>query len=178
MEKKYETKNIVLVGLMGAGKTKVGRMLSRRLGLGFVDTDREIESRTGVNISTIFEIEGEEGFRKREARIIKELTVLNGHVLATGGGVILREENRKNLQKNGFVVYLNAPPHVLWERTRNDKNRPLLKVKDPLQKLQELFVSRHPLYQEVADFVVNERRGNIRSVVQLLVKEVSERWNR
>ena len=117
MEKKYETKNIFLVGLMGAGKTTVGR-----LGLDFVDSDREIESRTGVNISTIFEIEGEEGFRKREARIIKDLTALNGYVLATGGGVILHEENRKNLQKNGFVVYLNAPPHVLWERTRNDKN--------------------------------------------------------
>ena len=178
MEKKYGTRNIFLVGLMGAGKTTVGRMLSRRLGLGFVDSDREIESRTGVSVPTIFEIEGEEGFRRREAQMIADLTALTSHVLATGGGAILREENRQNLKKNGFVIYLNAPPQILWERTRNDRNRPLLKVENPLQKLQDLFMVRDPLYREVADLVIDEGRGNARHVVQLLVKEMTERWNR
>ena len=177
MEKKYSTRNVFLVGLMGAGKTTVGRMLSRRLGLGFFDSDREIESRTGVSIPTIFEVEGEAGFRKREAQTIAELTALKGYVLATGGGAILREENRESLRSNGFVIYLNAPPHVLWERTRHDKNRPLLKVENPLRKLQELFAVRDPLYREVADFVVDEGRGNARTVVQLLVQEVTQRWN-
>lgn len=178
MQRKYEKRNIFLVGLMGAGKTTVGRMLSHYLGLSFIDSDREIESRTGVSIPIIFEIEGEEGFRKREAQMIADLTALDKHVLATGGGGILREENRRNLRQNGFVVYLNVPPRVLWERTRHDRNRPLLQVENPLQKLQELFVLRDPLYQEVADFVVNERRGNVRSVVQSIIKEVNERWNR
>lgn len=178
MEKKYGTRNIFLIGLMGAGKTTVGRMLSRRLGLGFIDSDREIETRTGVSIPTIFEIEGEEGFRKREIQIIADLTALDGCVLATGGGAILHAENRHNLKENGFVVYLNASPQVLWERTRHDKNRPLLKVENRLRKLQELFVVRHPLYQEVADFIVDEGRGSARSVVQLLAREVVERWHR
>lgn len=178
MEKKYSARNIYLVGLMGAGKTTVGRMLAKRLGLGFFDSDREIESRTGVSVPTIFEIEGEDGFRKREAQVIADLTSLEGYVLATGGGAILREENRINLQTNGFVVYLNAPPQVLWERTRHDKNRPLLKVENPLRKLQELFVVRDPIYREVADLIIDEGRGNAQAIIQLLVKEVSERWSR
>ena len=177
MENKYGSRNIFLVGLMGAGKTTIGRMLAKRLGLGFVDSDREIESRTGVVVPTIFEIEGEEGFRRREALVIADLTANRNSVLATGGGAVLRQENRDNLKANGFVVYLNAPPHVLWERTRHDKNRPLLKVEDPLRKLQELFVIRDPLYREVADFVVDDGKGNAQTVVQMLVKEVMDRWN-
>ena len=177
MENKYASRNIFLVGLMGAGKTTVGRMLAKRLGLGFVDSDREIENRTGVVVPTIFEIEGEEGFRKREAQAIADLTALSGHVLATGGGAVLRQENRENLKANGFVVYLNAPPQVLWERTRHDKNRPLLKVEDPLRKLQELFVVRDPLYREVADYIVDDGKGNAQVVVQMLAREVADRWN-
>ena len=177
MDNKYHSRNIFLVGLMGAGKTTIGRMLAKRLGLGFVDSDREIENRTGVVVPTIFEIEGEEGFRRREAQAIADLTALSSHVLATGGGAVLRQENRDNLKANGFVVYLNAPPQVLWERTRHDKNRPLLKVEDPLRKLQELFVIRDPLYREVADIVIDDGKGNAQTMVQLLAKEVADRWS-
>lgn len=178
MERKYGSRNIFLVGLMGAGKTTVGRMLAKRLSLAFGDSDREIENRTGVVVPTIFEIEGEEGFRRREAKVIADMTALNDSVLATGGGAVLRQENRDNLKTNGFVIYLNAPPQVLWERTRHDKNRPLLRVDDPLRKLHELFVVRDPIYREVADLVVDDGKGNAQAIVQMLVKEVSDRWSR
>ena len=177
MDNKYSSRNIFLIGLMGAGKTTIGRVLAKRLGLGFVDADREIEARTGVSVPVIFEIEGEDGFRRREAQVIADLTSQSCHVLATGGGVVLREDNRRHLKERGFVVYLNAPPHVLWERTRHDKNRPLLKVDDPLRKLQELFVSRDPLYREVADLVIDQGRGGVQAILQLLEKEVATRWN-
>ena len=120
---------------MGAGKTTVGRQLARRLGRPFYDSDHEIVERTGVPIPTIFEIEGEDGFRRREAQTIRELTEDDGLVLATGGGVVLRAENRERLHDTGWVVYLNVPPVLLYERTRNDRNRPLLQVADPLTRL-------------------------------------------
>ncbi|WP_301102061.1 shikimate kinase [Propionivibrio sp.] len=176
MDKQYGTKNVYLVGLMGAGKTTIGRALAKRLNLDFVDSDHEIEVRTGVSIPTVFEIEGEEGFRRREAQVIADLSRLSGQVVATGGGVILRQENRINLRASGFVVYLNVPPHTLWERTRNDRNRPLLQIADPLLKLKELFSQRDPFYREVADLVVDASRSNAQAVLQLLVKEVGERW--
>jgi shikimate kinase len=168
--------NIYLVGLMGAGKTTLGRSLAKRLGLRFVDTDKEIELRTGVSIPTIFEIEGEEGFRKRESQVIAETAAKNDAVVATGGGSVLREENRGVMRANGFVVYLNVPPQMLWERTRHDKNRPLLQVADPLSKLSRLFTVRDPLYREVADFVVDGDRMSAQGILQQLLKELAERW--
>lgn len=176
MDKQYGTNNIFLVGLMGAGKTTIGRSLAKRLDLMFVDSDREIEARTGVSIPTVFDIEGEEGFRRRESEVIAQLSKQCAHVVATGGGVVLRPENRANMRGSGFVVYLNVPPTILWERTRHDRNRPLLQVDDPLHKLQELYAIRDPLYREVADLVIDGGRVSAQSVLQLIVEEIEERW--
>ena len=174
MEKNPE--NIYLVGLMGAGKTTIGRSLAKRLGRGFIDTDKEIEARTGVSIPTIFEIEGEDGFRKRESQVIAELSAQHGRVIGTGGGSVLRPENRANMRAGGFVIYLNVPPQMLWERTRHDRNRPLLQVADPLLKLNELFAIRDPLYREVASLVVDGGRMSAQGVLQFLLKKIEERW--
>ncbi len=176
MDNQYGTDNIYLVGLMGSGKTTIGRSLAKRLELDFVDSDREIELRTGVSIPTVFEIEGEEGFRKREAQVIADLSQLSRRVVATGGGVVLRPENRTNLRASGFVIYLNVPPLTLWERTRNDRNRPLLKVSDPLQRLKDLYTQRDSLYREVANLVVDGSRINAQGILQLLMKEIGEQW--
>jgi shikimate kinase len=176
VDNQYGTNNIYLVGLMGSGKTTIGRSLAKRLELDFIDSDREIELRTGVSIPTVFEIEGEEGFRKREAQVIADLSRLSRRVVATGGGVILRPENRANLRASGFVIYLNVPPLTLWERTRNDRNRPLLKVSDPLQRLQDLFTQRDSLYREVANLVLDGSRINAQGILQLLIKEIGEQW--
>jgi shikimate kinase len=169
--------NIYLVGLMGAGKTTIGRSLARRLDGSFVDTDREIERRTGVSIPTIFEIEGEEGFRKRESQIIADVSKENAGVVATGGGSVLREENRAVMRAAGFVIYLDVPPRTLWERTRHDKHRPLLQVTDPLSKLSQLFIARDPLYREVAHLVVDGGRMTAQGVLQHVLKALSERWH-
>ena len=168
--------NIYLVGLMGAGKTTIGRSLAKRLGMRFIDTDKEIEARTGVSIPTIFEIEGEEGFRKREAQVISEMAQQGALVVATGGGGVLRESNRITMRASGFVIYLNVPPQLLWERTRHDKNRPLLQVDDPKLKLTQLFTARDPLYREVANLVVDGGRMSAQAVLQYLLKELEERW--
>jgi shikimate kinase len=168
--------NVYLIGLMGAGKTTIGRSLARHLGWDFVDTDREVESRTGVNIPTIFEIEGEEGFRRRESLVVAETSEKTGLVVATGGGGVLCEQNRKHMRTGGCVVYLNVSPRILWERTCRDKNRPLLQVADPLSKLSQLFDARDPLYRETADIVVNGERMNVQDILQYLEKELSARW--
>lgn len=149
------TGNIFLVGLMGAGKTTVGRLLSKRLGKTFYDTDHEIESRTGVNIPVIFELEGESGFRKRETAAIADLVHQRDIVLATGGGAVLAKENREHLSQNGLVVYLRANVDELWHRTRNDKSRPLLQTDDPQARLQQLYTERDPLYREIADIIID-----------------------
>ncbi|MBW7901155.1 MAG: shikimate kinase [Rhodocyclaceae bacterium] len=156
---------------MGAGKTTIGKALARRLGWRFVDSDHEIEARTGVGIPTIFEIEGEAGFRRRESQVIRELTELRNVVMATGGGAVIAEENRARLKENGLVAYLDVPPDMLYERTRHDRNRPLLQVEDPLGRLRELHEQRSPLYREVADVVVDGVCCNASAAVQLLAQE-------
>jgi shikimate kinase len=157
--------NLFLVGMMGAGKTTIGRQLARRYKKRFLDSDHEIEARTGVGIPLIFEIEGEEGFRRREVAMIEELTGESGIVLATGGGAVLNAENRRFLQSRGTVIYLRVMPAFLLERTARDKNRPLLQVEDPRARLEELFAQRDPLYLEVADIVVEGGRMNASAVI-------------
>ncbi|RDE51124.1 MAG: shikimate kinase [Candidatus Accumulibacter meliphilus] len=171
-----EKRNVYLVGLMGAGKTTIAKVLAKRLAYQFVDSDHEIASRTGVSLPTIFEIEGEEGFRKREAQVIEDLSSLRGRVVATGGGAVLRAENRASLQGSGLVIYLNVPLQTLCERTRHDKNRPLLRVSDPLRKLKELHQQRDPLYRSIADVVVSGSRISAQSVLQLLLKKLEKPW--
>lgn len=167
-----DKRNVYLVGLMGAGKTTLARTLAKRLAYVFVDSDHEIEARTGVRLPTIFEIEGEEGFRRREAQVIADLARMRGQVVATGGGAVLRPENRENLKASGFVIYLDVPLKTLCERTRHDKNRPLLQVSDPRRKLAELHTQRDPLYRSIADLVVSGGRITAQSVFQLLLKEM------
>lgn len=170
---KEKRDNIILVGLMGAGKTTIGRLLAKRLGKRFVDSDHEIESRSGVTIPTIFEIEGEAGFRKRESMVIEELSRETGLVMATGGGVVLNPDNREALKLGGFVVYLCAPAELLYSRTRHDRNRPLLQVANPLGRLRELLVQRDPLYREVSDMVVDVASHSASATVQLLQRTVA-----
>lgn len=160
--------NIFIVGLMGAGKTTIAKLLAKHRGLEFIDSDHEIIARCGVSIPTIFEIEGEEGFRRREAAVIDDLSQRRGIVMATGGGAVLRPENREHLKARGTVVYLRCQPKELYLRTRGDKNRPLLQTDDPLQKLQELYAVRHPLYMEVADIVLDSGRPSVHCLVRRL----------
>ncbi|UWE15888.1 bifunctional shikimate kinase/3-dehydroquinate synthase AroKB [Herbaspirillum huttiense] len=166
------TGSIFLVGLMGAGKTTIGRALAKKLNKRFVDSDHEIEARTGATIPVIFEIEGEENFRRREAEIIRELAAQPDIVLATGGGAVLRAENRENLKKGGTVVYLRASINQILQRTGRDKNRPLLQTADPRRKLEELSRQRDPLYREVADFVVETNRPNVQFLVQTIISHL------
>jgi len=147
--------NVFLIGPMAGGKTTIGRQLARRLGLKFVDSDHEIERRTGASISLIFDIEGESGFREREERMISELTAMEGIVLATGGGAVLRETNRKALRRNGTVVYLRASVDSQLERTRASKHRPLLETGDRRAALEALMRTREPLYRQEADLIID-----------------------
>lgn len=158
--------SVFLVGLMGAGKTTVGRLLARRLKARFVDTDHELTASTGVSIPTIFEIEGEAGFRRREAEVIQRLSREENIVIATGGGAILDPENRRCLHERGKVVYLSAAPETLHERTRRDTARPLLQVGDRLSRLRELYQQRDPLYREVAHIIIEVGRTSATQVVR------------
>ena len=159
--------SVFLVGMMGAGKTTIGRALARRLGYTFVDSDREIVERTGVSIPVIFDIEGEAGFRAREHTVIQELVNRPKIVLATGGGAVLDPLNRAALKHHGITIYLRANVEDLWRRTRHDRNRPLLQTQAPRATLQTLFEVRDPIYREVADIVVDT---NLQSVQRLLTQ--------
>lgn len=165
--------NIFLIGMMGAGKTTVGRLLAKQLGKIFVDSDEEIQQRTGVTIPHIFDIEGEAGFRQREANVIQELVKLDNIVLATGGGVVLNEQNRDALRCNGIVVYLKSTVHDLWQRTRHDRNRPLLQAADPRARLKNLYEQRGPLYAQVADLVMPTGKQSVHSLVLQLQQELN-----
>jgi shikimate kinase len=166
--------NVFLVGLMGAGKTTVGKQLAKHLHKQFLDSDHEIEKRTGVRIPVIFEIEGEAGFRARETSMIEELASQENIVLATGGGAVLNPYNRAVLRKNGIVVYLRASVEDLWQRTRHDKNRPLLQTADPRAKLEELFGQRDPLYRETAHLVVDTNKQSVHALVHALEQKLRE----
>ncbi|RMD69607.1 MAG: shikimate kinase AroK [Gammaproteobacteria bacterium] len=163
-------RNLFLVGLMGAGKTTVGRRLAKALGRPFFDSDRVIEERTGVSIPLIFELEGEEGFRRREKAVIDELTQKRGIVLATGGGAVLDEDNRRRLAERGKVIYLYAPVPVLLRRTERDRNRPLLQTSDRRARLKALFEMRDPLYREIADVIVETGSWKAQRVVRAILE--------
>ena len=165
--------NIFLVGLMGAGKTTIGRLLARRLNMAFIDSDHEIEARTGASIPWIFEIEGEASFRRREADVIRDLSAQNGIVLATGGGAVLNPASRALLAERGTVVYLRASVGSILQRTSHDKNRPLLQTADPRKKLEDLTAQREPLYREIADLVIDTGRPNVQSMVQTIIDQIA-----
>jgi shikimate kinase len=169
----HKPKNIFLIGLMGTGKTTVGRQLSRKLKMDFYDSDRVIEERTGADIPLIFEKEGETGFRTREAAIIDELTQKKNIVLATGGGAILNAENRNHLVNRGTVFYLKSNLKTLLERTSKDKNRPLLHANEPVESiLKRLLEQRGPLYEETADYIIETANNSIHSVIQAIIKHL------
>ncbi|MEN8174297.1 MAG: shikimate kinase AroK [Pseudomonadota bacterium] len=170
---KYPT-NIFLIGPMGAGKSTVGKQLAAALKLNFMDSDQELQKRTGVDIPTIFEFEGEEGFRRREQAVIDELTQQDHQVLATGGGAVTVPDNRRMLAARGFVVYLNCSVEQQFERTARDRNRPLLDTDDPRARLEELMEERDPLYRETADLVVSTEKRSAASVAKEVLKTFDE----
>ncbi len=169
------TPSLFLVGPMGAGKSTVGRLLAERLGYVFHDSDHEIEARTGATIPMIFDIEGEAGFRRREAQVIDELTQLPDIVLATGGGAVLKSDNRKHLRSRGFVIYLRSDVDNLFNRVRHDRSRPLLQNENPKETLAAILKEREPLYQEVADLVVKTEDVPVAQVVRKILNQLKER---
>lgn len=166
------TSNIFLVGPMGVGKSTIGRRLASATGKRFIDSDEEIERKTGVEIDLIFEIEGEPGFRRREARLIEELAGMTDIVLATGGGAVLDPANRAQLRKHGKIVYLTAPAGVLARRTARDRHRPLLRVGDRLQRIEELLAERENLYREIADVVIDTSGHSIKDSLDEICRKL------
>lgn len=166
--------NIFLVGLMGAGKTSVGKLLAQRLQMEFLDCDQEIERATGVKVAVIFEIEGETGFRAREAKMLAQLASRKNVLVATGGGAVLSAVNRRLLADNGVVVYLRAAPADLWRRTRHDKQRPLLNTADRMARLEQLYVERDPLYREIAAIIIDTGSQSLGALVNKLERRLLE----
>jgi len=163
---------ISLIGLPGSGKTTVGRQLSRRLRVPFLDSDAVVEQQLGCSIREFFEREGEARFRDIEAGVINELTQKEAGVLSTGGGAVLRPQNREHLRARTQVIYLNSSPDELFRRLRHDKNRPLLQVADPLGRLRELHTQRHPLYRETAHFHVDTGRPSVAGLVNMIMMQL------
>ncbi|NIH16460.1 MAG: shikimate kinase AroK [Buchnera aphidicola (Periphyllus lyropictus)] len=167
-------KNLFLIGPMGAGKSTVGKYLARRLKMKFYDSDQEIERRTGVDINWVFDVEGESGFRKRESRIISELTEKKGIVLATGGGSVILSKNRKFLSSRGIVIYLNITIEKQLIRTRKDKNRPLLQIKSSLKEtLKKLGKERNFLYKKISDIMINADNYSAPTIVQNIINTLN-----
>ena len=167
--------NIFLVGPMGVGKTTIGKKLARKLKKKFFDSDKEIEKKTGATINLIFDVEGEQGFRERESKMIEELTSIDGIVMATGGGAVLSVSNRRVLSKRGTVIYLSGSPDLLMTRTAYDQNRPLLNTSDRLKKIKLLLKEREPLYSEVADMCLNVDNMTINGIVNSISTFLDER---
>lgn len=168
--------NLILVGPMGAGKSSIGRRLAARFGLPFVDADREIECATGAAIPLIFELAGEAGFREREHEVLARLCRSGPSVIATGGGAVLRADNRRLLSEHGFVVHLDVDPESQLRRLANDRARPLLQRPDRREVLQRLGEERAPLYAEVADLRFETGRGSVRQAAERLAGLLCERW--
>jgi shikimate kinase len=171
------SENIILVGPMGVGKTTIGSHLARKLKYDFVDSDTEIEKRTGASISLIFDIEGEEGFRKREAQMISELTEGRHIVLSTGGGSVLDETSRQNIRSRGFVVYLKASVDILYERLKKSRNRPLMETEDKLKVIEDLLAEREPLYLAVADVTIATDGRSAQDVAREIYKQHENHLN-
>lgn len=167
-----EKRNIYIVGPMGAGKSTIGRQIAQQLHLEFVDSDAEIERRTGAEIAWVFDVEGEEGFRKREAEVIGDLTEQQGIVLATGGGSIISKEVRNKLSARGFVVYLETAIDKQVARTQRDKRRPLLRSDNPRQVLEDLAKDRNPLYEEIADLTVHTDDQSAKLVAKEIIDKL------
>lgn len=166
--------NIFLIGPMGAGKTTIGRRLARSTGKAFYDSDQEIERQTGADISLIFEIEGEQGFRQRESNLLKKLARLDNIVLATGGGMVLADQNRGLLADNGFVVYLGSGPEKLYRRTAADKRRPLLQAGDRMARIKTILKQREPLYTALADLIIHTDSLSAKQILRLILDGVRQ----
>ena len=165
-----DNRNVFLVGPMGAGKSTIGRQLAQQLHLEFLDTDTEIEQRTGADIAWVFDVEGEDGFRKREETVINDLTQEHGIVLATGGGSIISSESRNRLSARGIVVYLETSIDKQFARTQRDRRRPLLQTDDPRETLVKLSEERNPLYEEVADFTIQTDDQSAKVVANKIIE--------
>jgi shikimate kinase len=157
---------------MGTGKTTIGRQLAKNLSVSFYDSDHEIEKRTGVKISIIFEIEGEEGFRRRETQILNELSQMNNIVLSTGGGAVTKAENRKTLKNNGHIIYLKSSPEILFKRTADDKNRPLLQTDNRLIQIRKILAEREPIYIEMADEIIDSEKKSSKQIIQKILEQI------